>query len=108
SAIGDRNGSPLKTGSGAAYLFNTTTGALLQTFLNPTPASNPTTDPGDNFGLAVALFGNRALISTINDDTAAKNAGAAYVYDTTTGALLYTFLNPTPELNNTFGNNDNF
>ena len=56
----------------------------------------------------MALFGNRALISTINDDTAALNAGAAYLFDTTTGALLHTFLNPTPELNNVFGNNDNF
>jgi hypothetical protein len=56
----------------------------------------------------VALFGNFALISTINDDTAALNAGAAYLFDTTTGALLHTFLNPTPELNNSFGNNDNF
>ena len=81
---------------------------MLRTFLNPTPASNPTTDLGDNFGIAVALFGNRALISTMNDDTAARNAGAAYLFDTDTGALLHTFLNPTPELNNTFGNNDNF
>jgi hypothetical protein len=54
------------------------------------------------------LFGNRALISTIRDDTAALNAGAAYLFDTVSGALLHTFLNPTPELNNTFGNNDNF
>jgi hypothetical protein len=102
SAIGDANGSPSRGGSGAAYLFDITTGALLQTFLNPTPAT------GDNFGFAVALSGNRALVSTINDDTAAMNAGAAYLYDTDTGALLHTFLNPTPELNNTFGNNDNF
>lgn len=99
SAIGEDQGA---NNAGAAYLFDTTTGALLQTFLNPTPESN------DNFGFDVALFGNRALISTINDDTAALNAGAAYLFDTTTGSLLKTFLNPTPELNNAFGNNDNF
>jgi hypothetical protein len=99
SAIGDDTGA---TNAGAAYLFDTTTGALLQTFHNPTPGS------GDNFGQDVALFGNRALISTINDDTAALNAGAAYLFDTTTGNLLHTFLNPTPEINNAFGNNDNF
>jgi hypothetical protein len=99
SAIGDDRGA---SNAGAAYLFDTSTGAVLQTFLNPTPQS------GDNFGFDVALFGNRALISTINDDTAALNAGAAYLFDTTTGALLHTFLNPTPELNNVFGNNDNF
>jgi WD40 repeat protein len=99
SATGDATGA---ANAGTAYLFDTTTGAVQQTFHNPTPAS------GDNFGFAVALSGNRALISTINDDTAALNAGAAYLYDTTTGALLHTFLNPTPELNNAFGNNDNF
>jgi len=102
SAAGDANGSPSSGGSGAAYLFDTTTGALLRTFTNPTPASS------DNFGFAVALSGNRALVSTINDDTAALNAGAAYLFDTNTGALLITLLNPTPELNNVFGNNDNF
>jgi hypothetical protein len=99
SAIGDDRGA---TNAGAAYLFDTTTGALLKTFLNPTPGS------GDFFGQDVALFGNRALISSSNDDTAALNAGAAYLFDTTTGALLQTFLNPTPEQNNLFGNNDNF
>lgn len=99
SAIGDDRGA---ANAGAAYLFDTDTGAVLRTFLNPTPQS------GDNFGFDVALFGNRALISTINDDTAALNAGAAYLFDTTNGSLLHTFLNPTPELNNVFGNNDNF
>jgi hypothetical protein len=99
SATGDRTGA---SGAGAAYLFDTGTGALLRTFLNPTPASQ------DNFGFDVALAGNFALISTINDDTASLNAGAAYLFDITTGGLVRTFLNPTPELNNIFGNNDNF
>jgi hypothetical protein len=99
SAISDDAGA---SNAGAAYLFDTTTGALLRTFLNPTPAAN------DNFGYKVALFGDRALISTINDDTGALNAGAAYLFDTTTGARLHDFINPTPELNNAFGNNDLF
>lgn len=101
SAIGDDAGA---SSAGAAYLFDTTTGALLQTFANPVPGLTS----NDNFGFAVALSDNLALISTINDDTAALNAGAAYLFDITTGALLHTFLNPTPELNNIFGNNDNF
>jgi hypothetical protein len=103
SAIGNDIGTTTAgRDAGAAYLFDALTGALLQTFLNPTPGNR------DFFGDDVALFGNRALISTIGDDTAALNAGAAYLFDTVTGALLHTFLNPTPELNNTFGNNDNF
>ena len=106
SATGDANGTPIRAGSGAAYLYNVTTGALLRTFANPVPGPAS----GDNFGFDVALFGNRALISTISDDTAALNAGAAYLFDTTSGALLHTFLNPTPEINTpaAFGNNDNF
>lgn len=103
SAIGNDIGTTTAgRDAGAAYLFDALTGALLQTFLNPTPGNR------DFFGDDVALFGNRALISTIGDDTAALNAGAAYLFDTMSGALLHTFLNPTPELNNTFGNNDNF
>ena len=94
SAIGDDRGA---SNAGVAYLFDTTTGALLQTFLNPTPASS------DNFGFELALFGDRALISASNDDTGASNAGAAYLFDTTTGALLHTFNNPSPVLNDMFG-----
>jgi hypothetical protein len=104
SATGDDVGA---SNAGVAHLFNTATGNFVRTFTNPTPAS------GDNFGFEVALFGNRALISTINDDTAVLNAGAAYLFDTTTGALVHTFLNPTPQpVGNpaapSFGNNDNF
>lgn len=94
SAIGDDRGA---SNAGVAYLFDTTTGALLQTFLNPAPASS------DNFGFELALFGDRALISAANDDTGASNAGSAYLFDTTTGALLHTFNNPTPVLNDMFG-----
>jgi FG-GAP repeat/PEP-CTERM motif len=94
SAIGDDTGA---TNAGAAYLFDTTTGALLRTFVNPTPQAN------DNFGLGVALYGDRALISAANDDTGATNAGSAYLFDTTTGALLFTLNNPTPFLNDMFG-----
>ena len=94
SATGDDVGA---SNAGAAYFFDTVTGALLRTFLNPTPAS------GDQFGSEVALFGDKALISAIFDDTGATNAGAAYLFDITTGALLRTFNNPTPARNDTFG-----
>ncbi len=73
---------------GAAYLFDGATGALLQTFLNPTPAA------GDDFGGAVAGVGGNALVGARNDDTAAPEAGAVYLFDGSTGALLQTFLGP--------------
>ena len=89
----DDAGSP---DSGAAYLFDTNTGALLHTFLNPTPANN------DNFGTSVSLFGDLALVGALNDDAGGSDSGAAYLFDTSTGALLHTFLNPTPA-NDDFG-----
>jgi hypothetical protein len=83
--------------SGAAYLFNAATGALLQTFLNPTAAFN------DQFGWSVALSGGQALIGAFLDDEGAENSGAAYLFDAASGALLQTFLNPTPAFNDRFG-----
>jgi len=42
--------------TGAAYLFDGSTGTLLKTFLNPTPAA------GDLFGAAVAAAGDNILV----------------------------------------------
>jgi hypothetical protein len=83
-------------GAGAAYLFSTN-GALLITFLNPTPAVS------DWFGYSVAAVGNdRVLIGAYDDDTGASDTGAAYLFSTN-GALLTTFLNPTPQADDRFG-----
>ncbi|MFC1706546.1 LamG-like jellyroll fold domain-containing protein [Planctomycetota bacterium] len=76
--------------TGAAYLFDTETGAPLRTFLNPTP------EAGDYFGDSVALAGGRALIGAYPDNTGGNDAGAAYLFDTETGALLQTFQKPIP------------
>ena len=84
-------------GSGAAYLFDGTTGALLLNFNNPTPAAN------DNFGRSVAAVGNNILVTAFLDDTGANDAGSVYLFDGTTGALLQTINNPTPAQGDTFG-----
>jgi hypothetical protein len=82
--------------SGAAYLFSTS-GTLLQTFTNPTPASY------DNFGSSVAAVGNdRVLIGTPSDDTGASDSGAAYLFSTN-GTILTTFTNPAPSDVGRFG-----
>jgi hypothetical protein len=78
------------TGSGRAYVFDATTGALLRTLENPTPAAN------DQFGLTVSLSGNLALVGAQNDGTGAAGAGAAYLFDATSGSLLRTFTDPGP------------
>src|SRR3989344_3864092 len=85
------------TNTGSAYLFDATTGALLQTFNNPTPA------PDDIFGWSVSISGDKALIGARQDGTAVYDAGSAYLYDVTTGNLLQTFNNPTPAGNDQFG-----
>jgi cysteine-rich repeat protein len=63
-------------------------GNPILTIENPTPA------PGDEFGAAVAAIGNDILVGAPFDNTAAAHAGAAYLFDGTTGALLQTFIVP--------------
>src|SRR4051812_35413625 len=71
---------------------------LKQTF------NNPGTSPGANTfqGISSAMDGNRVVVGAELDSTGAAQSGTAHVYDATTGALLYTLLNPTP------GGGDNF
>ena len=93
-AFGDNTGA---ASAGAAYLFSTN-GTLLTTFNNPTPAAN------DLFGEAVAAVGNdRVLIGAPEDNTGAPDAGAAYLFSTN-GMLLTTFINPTLNPDDRFGN----
>lgn len=90
------------TDYGAVYLFDPDTQTVIRTFNNPTPISN------DRFGASVAAFGNRVLIGAPNDDSAgSSDAGAAYLFNGDTGALLHTFtLTSTihaPAINDHFG-----
>jgi len=95
-AIGDQPGGVAYAGS--AYLFDGTTGALLQTIPNPTPAD------GDQFGTSVAAVGGNILVGAIGDDPGGvPYAGSAYLFDGTTGALLQTIPNPTPADGDSFG-----
>jgi hypothetical protein len=94
--IGARLDDENATNAGAAFLFDTS-GALMATFHNPTPA------PNDQFGWSLAAVGtNKVLIGAWSDDTGATNAGAAYLFSTD-GNLLMTFTNPTPENFESFG-----
>jgi hypothetical protein len=89
----DDTGAP---GAGAVLLFNTS-GGLMNTFTNPTPAVD------DFFGCSVAALGNdRFVVGAYLDDAGAENAGAAYLFHTN-GTLLTTFTNPTPAADELFG-----
>jgi hypothetical protein len=85
------------TDAGTAYLFDATTGNLLHTLANPNPAAN------DNFGNSVAISGNTIAVGAFQDDSGATDAGAAYVFDVTTGNLLSTLANPSPTASDKFG-----
>jgi WD40 repeat protein len=85
------------TNSGAVYLFDASTGALLHTFLSPTPSS------GDEFGVSVATVGNEILIGAPLVNARDFNSGAAYLFDGFTGKLIRTILNPAPAPNAVFG-----
>lgn len=82
--------------SGAAYIYDTI-GTLLYTLANPTPAAS------DVFGFSAAISGNIAVVGARLDDTGATDAGSVYLYDVTTGALLFTINNPSPVASDKFG-----
>ncbi len=84
--------------AGTAYVFNATTGALVATLNNPAPA------PGDYFGFSAAISGNLAVIGAWRDDPGGvTDAGTAYVFNATTGALVATLNNPAPAAGDYFG-----
>ena len=79
-ATGDDEGGEA---SGAAYLFDTTTG---QQLFKLTAAD---AEPFDKFGVSVAISGTTAVVGANFKYVAGGFAGAAYVFDTTTGQQLF-------------------
>ena len=82
---------------GIAYLFDRTAGTVLLTFGNPTP------DPSDGFGYAIASVGGMVVVGSPRDDTAGPDAGAVHVFDASSGTFLRTVPNPTPSGGGLFG-----
>lgn len=67
---------------GSARLYDAGTGALLQTFLPPSP-------PTARFGSEVAALGDDALVASPDEST-------VYRFDAATGALVRAYVDPTP------------
>ncbi|NEQ21343.1 MAG: CHAT domain-containing protein [Microcoleus sp. SIO2G3] len=63
------------TDSGGVYLFDGTTGGLLQIFNNPEP------DVDEQFGSAIAVLGTNLLVGALQDDTTGVDSGIAYLFD---------------------------
>ncbi|HLK10832.1 MAG TPA: hypothetical protein VKW76_05590 [Candidatus Binatia bacterium] len=83
--------------AGAVYLLDGTTGALLRTFTSPRPAI------GAAFGAAVAATDTQLLVGAPLDPAGGSAAGAAYLFDLASGALLQTFVPPAGLLDSRFG-----
>jgi|GEM_PF-837916 len=83
---------------GEAYIFDSVTGQLLQTFRNPNPGL-------DNFGYSVAWtgIGRDILIGAPGDDQGGTDGGIAFLFDGITGAVLQRYNAPKVEEFNQFG-----
>jgi len=84
-------------GSGAAYLFDATTGALIREYTPDDPGL------GDKFGSSVAMSGNTAIIGASLDDGVHTDSGSAYVFDVTTGDQLFKLTASDPGQRQEFG-----
>jgi Ca2+-binding RTX toxin-like protein len=82
--------------SGVVHLFNASTGILLATIQNPSPAAN------DLFGTSLAAAGARIIVGA-RDDSGGDASGQVYVFSAATGALLGSIVNPTPAADDLFG-----
>jgi len=67
------------TDSGSVYMFDVKTGELIRK-LNATDET-----AGSNFGYSIAIEGTLAVIGSSSDDELGDGAGAAYIFDLTTG-----------------------
>jgi hypothetical protein len=69
------------------------------------PLPNPNPTEGDQFGAAVASFGNRLVVGAPGADVGYSDAGVAYLFDFDSNAcnVLQVFKNPEPETGAAFG-----
>ena len=77
------------------YLFDHS-GTLLHRLSNPNPG-------GDGFGFDFAISGDDILIGAPQEDLFGNDAGAAYLFNATTGELMQTLSSPTAQAGDRFG-----
>jgi len=97
-ALGDDNNGEY---TGAAYIFDLTTGAELHKLI----ASDNQTERR-YFGSTADIQGNYAAVGGWADNDQGSMAGSVYVFDTTTGAELYKLTPPTTGDSQSFGSGD--
>jgi len=78
--------------SGRAYIFSNETGETLHTLINPNGYDTP---DRDEFGHSVAITDTHAAVGAwMEDDADGSYAGKVYVFNPSTGELLYTLDDP--------------
>ena len=82
--------------SGAAFLFDVTSGNLLQSFYHPNPEST------DVFGESIAISGDNVLVGSYLDDDGGIDSGAVFLFNATNGQLVRRFDHPNPSPANPF------
>lgn len=86
SIVGSSLDNEKSPASGAAYLFDSVTGAQLAK-LSPSDSH-----PQQRFGESVAIAGTTAIVGAIFDDENYVASGAAYLFDTVTGRQIVKLL----------------
>ncbi len=77
--------------SGAAYLFDNSTGNLLHTWVNPNAHGESI---GDNFGDRVAVCESYSVVGAPDETDENMYSGKAYIFENSTGNLLHVLDNP--------------
>ena len=77
--------------SGRAYIYDNTTGNLLHTLTNPDGTYN------DTFGYSVSISESYSIVTADSEENSSVDyTGKVYVFENSTGSLLYTLNNPNP------------
>ncbi|MBL9117694.1 MAG: FG-GAP repeat protein [Verrucomicrobiaceae bacterium] len=81
--VGEPGNSSKAAGAGAVNVYEPKSGKLLRQIFATDAES------GDQFGISVALSGNLAVVGAYFEDSLGAQAGAAYVFDVSTGKQLF-------------------
>jgi outer membrane protein assembly factor BamB len=85
AVVGSRYDDDETKSSGSAYIYDVTTGAELYKVIPHDTTRN------DQFGSAVSISGDRAVIGALDDDHNGVYSGSAYLFDVNTAEELYKF-----------------
>jgi len=95
--VGAYNETQFYTGSGKCYVFDGESGGLIYTFDNPNADGY---SAGDNFGWSVDINHDYAIAGAPYDggspSTTTSRSGRAYIFDLSTGTVVYNLANPNP------------